>query len=642
MAGVGGETGEGGRSRVFISYARVDRPRVAKIVAALEAAGHEVWWDVLIEGGAAFARSIETALDEADAVVVVWSAASIASDWVRDEAAHARDRGRLVPVSLDGAQAPLGFRQYHAIALTDGRGGADPLEIDDLVRAVAVAAGREAPVRRPPAPALGASRRGLLIAGGGVGLAAVVGGGGYVAWRAGLFSAAAANSVAVLPFRNLSGDPAQGYFSDGLAEEVRLALSRNSQLQVLAPTSSDTARNSTEGAVAIAAKLGVAFLLEGSVRRAGDTVRIAAELVDGRTGFSRWSNSFDRKLADVFAVQSEISNTVAQAMSAQMATTKPGLGGTASVAAYDAFLQGRAQLHLDTGEASDRAALAGFDAAIVADANFAAAHAARSKALVAIASQDAPAGQIRGLYDAAVLAARRAIALAPDLAAGHLALGLALFGQLEIREARGPYDRAGALGAGDADTLGAFASFCAWTARADAAARAIDRALVLDPLNPRAWRAAGAVYYAARRFGDALTPLRRALELNPRIAAVHGPIGDALVMLGRADEAVGAYSLEPAEPFAQAGLAIAWRRLGRDVAAQAAFAKLVADLGDGALYQQSQVLAQWGRRDGALAALGRARAVGDSGLVYARTDPMLDPLRTDPRFVQLLKGLGFD
>ena len=113
-------------------------------------------------------------------------------------------------------------------------------------------------------------------------------------------------------------------------------------------------------------------------------------------------------------------------------------------------------------------------------------------------------------------------------------------------------------------------------------------------------------------------------------------------MLGRADEAVGAYNLEPAEPFAQAGLAIAWRRLGRDVAAQAAFAKLVADLGDGALYQQAQVLAQWGRRDGALATLGRAWAVGDSGLVYARTDPMLDPLRTDPRFVQLLKGLGFD
>ena len=644
MASAGDDAGEGGgRSRIFVSYARADRPRVARIVAALEAAGHEVWWDALMEGGAAFARSIETALDKADAVVVVWSATSIASDWVRDEAAHARDRGRLVPVSLDGAHAPLGFRQYHAIALADGRGEPGAIEIEALLRAVAAASGREAPARPARPPTAKPSRRGVLAAGVGAGLAAVAAGGGYLAWKGGLFSGAAPNSVAVLPFRNLSGDPAQSYFSDGLAEEVRQALSRNSRLQVLAPTSSETARNSSAGAIAIAARLGVAFLLEGSVRRAGDTVRIAAELVDGRTGFSRWSDSFDRKLADVFAVQSEISDTVAQAMSAQLATMKPGLGGTASVAAYDDYLKGLQQFHLDTGAVSNRAALAAFDAAIAADPNYAAAHAARSKALAVVANEDAKADQLRGLYDAAIAAARRAGQLAPDLADAQLALGDALFfGRLDVRGARDPYDRARALGSGDANILMAVSFYDALAARSVDATTAIDRALVLDPLNPRVFRTAAWIAFAARRYAQTIAPMRRALALNPNIVAAHAGIGGALLMLDRLDEARDEYQAEPLAPFKLSGLAIVDHRLSREASAQAAFAKLKADLGDSALYQQAQVLAQWGRRDAALAVLEKARAVGDGGLIYTRSDPLLDPLRADARFARLLRGLGFD
>ena len=165
----------------------------------------------------------------------------------------------------------------------------------------------------------------------GAGAAAVaIGGGGLLAWQQGLFGGdqAIANSVAVVPFANLGGDPAQNYFSDGLTEEIRAALARNDALRVLAATSSNTARAHKEDAITTARRLGVAFLLEGSVRRANDVVRISAELIDGNTGFSRWSNSFDRKMSDVLTLQSEIARMVAEALSMHIGDAEPLPGGT--------------------------------------------------------------------------------------------------------------------------------------------------------------------------------------------------------------------------------------------------------------------------------------------------------------------------
>ena len=121
---------------VFISYARADRARVAPLAAALLAKGYDVWWDALIEGGAGFAKMIEAKLDAADAVIVVWSTTSVESDWVRDEAAHARDRKRLVPVSIDGIAGPLGFRQYHSVDLSMWTGKADAPEIASIVAGI--------------------------------------------------------------------------------------------------------------------------------------------------------------------------------------------------------------------------------------------------------------------------------------------------------------------------------------------------------------------------------------------------------------------------------------------------------------------------------------------------------------------------
>lgn len=631
---------------VFISYARADRARVAPIADALTTAGITVWWDALIDSGAAFAKLIETQLNSADAVVVCWSATSIESDWVRDEAAHGRDRKCLVPISIDGTQGPLGFRQYHAVDFSTWKGGVGESQLQSLVRGIAGVHGRgDAPrhVIATPPRSQGPSRRTMLLAGGGAAAIAAAGG----LWWFNLFGGPAIrNSVAVLPFANLSGDPAQAYFSDGLSEEVRAALARNKRLKVAAPTSSNKFRERNEDARTIAGKLGVAFLLDGSVRRAGNTVRIAAELVDAATGFSKWSQTFERQMTDIFAVQSEIARTVAEALDIEVGANPSAdktPGGTTNVQAYEAYLRGRAAFELSADEASDRDALAQFEAAIAADPNYAAARAARSRTLTAIANQYTKADKLRSLYDEAIAEAERAVKLAPDFADAQSALGYTLFtGRLDVRGSRKPYERSLSLGSGDADVLTRYAFYGARTGQFAAARKAVDRAITLDPLNPRAFRTLAAVLYAEHKYAESIPPGQKALSLNPKMGVAHAAIGDALFAMGKLPEALAAYKAEPSPSFALAGLAIVQHKLGDEAASQKALKDLVDQFGDAASYQQAQVFAQLGQTNAALDALDRARRGRDGGLGYMRNDPMIDSIRKAPRFIAMLKELGFE
>jgi TolB-like protein len=621
---------------LFLSYARADEPFARKLATALEQAGFTIWWDAMIEGGAAFGRSIAEALERADAVLVLWSKTSIDSDWVKDEAAQGRDRHRLIPLAIDGTPPPLGFRQYQTIDLSHWNGRRTAPQFASLERAVAAALGQ-----KPAAQAAQArvDRRDLLI-GGSAAAAIAVGGGAWLLWDRDIRRNGEALSIAVLPFRNLSGDRAQDYFADGLTDEVRTALTRISELQVLAGTSTEEATGKDNPKV-IASALGVGFLLNGSVQRAGEMVRIAIDLVDGRTGFSRWSQSVDRKLTDIFAVQSDIARLVAGAMSIQVATAEPAPGGTRNVSAYENYLQGRALFNLARDETSDRAALTHFEMAIAEDPKFALAYAARSRALMVIAGEHADVSELKPLYSEAIVAARQSVELAPDLAEGHLALGYAMFaGKMDIRGAWPSYERAYRLGHGNADIALLYALYCSRAGRPDEAKKAVERAVLLDPLNPRAFRAQGSVAYAARRFADALPPLQRALQLNPKMTFAHSLAGNALLGLGRTADAIKEFESEPEPQFRLTGLAIAQHRLGNNAAAQKAFADLQSEVGDAAVYQQAEVLAQWRRLDDSFQKLDRARQVGDSGLTYAATDVMLDPLRRDQRFTHLINDLN--
>lgn len=163
--------------------------------------------------------------------------------------------------------------------------------------------------------------------------------------------------------------------------------------------------------------------------------------------------------------------------------------------------------------------------------------------------------------------------------------------------------------------------------------------LTLDPLNARAFRSAGNIAFAARDYSSTIAAMQQALKLNPKISAASVAIGNAHYLNGRLPEAIAAYQAEPAALFAQTGLAIAQHRAGNRAAAQAALNRLRSEFGNNSFYQQGEVLAQWGDVDGAFARLDQARKLMDSGLLLTPTDPMLDPLRADPRFADLLSWL---
>ena len=635
-----------GQSTVFFSYSREDQPQAVPIIRQLEAAGFVVWWDGLLEGGERFSRATEDALNRAKAVVVLWSKVSVQSHWVHDEATRGRDRGVLVPLSLDGTEPPLGFGQFQVISLAASKVGPHDAQIRRLNRAVAALHDGRAVAAPPAAPAVmpAIGRRAAI----GGGLAVAAAGGGALLWQSGLLGTSASdNSIAVLPFTNLSGDPAQSYFSDGLASEIRAQLSRNPLLQTAGQTSSNQFRDASGDTRSVARKLRVSFLLQGNVQKMGDQLKVVTSLDDGATGTSVWSEIFERKLSDVFAVQSEIAGAVTQQLSAVMDSRNDGrndsqVGGTASLAAFDTFLRGRDLFEAHIDEASERAALAQFDSAIALDPNYAAARAARARSLAVIANQFADTAERKALYAQAVDEARRATTLAPTFAPGFAALGYALFyGRLDAAAAKPAYDRAFALTQSDVDVIARYAVYCVRTGRNREADAAIQRAAALDPLNPTMFKSAGNIKYAAGDYGAAIEYGRKALALAPTRSTLRGDIGNAMLMQGKIDEAEAEFAAETNNLLALPGRAIMAHKRGQAAGVKAALAALVTEFGDNGLYQQAQILAQSGQADAAFAALDKAWAATDSGLVYLRSDPFLVPLQSDARYNGLLRKLKF-
>lgn len=631
---------------LFVSHSRDDRSRAVPIIEALGRHGYDVWWDGLLKVGEVFTETTEHALETADAVLVLWSARSVQSHWVRDEATRGRDRGCMVPVSLDGTEPPLGFRQFQYIDFSSWRGDLADRPFPELVAAIDRIGDGE-----PARPSFGEDRPGTkagtvrvsrrqAIGAALVGTAAV---GAGAAWYQGLFSPAPkTDSLAVLPFRNLSQDKSQDYFSAGLAEELRATLSLSRQLQVAAQTSSDSFALSTANAEEIARKLGVAWLLEGSVRRAADQLRLTVQLIDGTNGFEKWSQIYERSAKDVLDVQREIATTVADALSFELAgdPDKPGkrIGGTDNAQAFDDYLRGNALYQLSTDEASDRAALAAFERAIAEDPAYAAAHAARARALTSIGSSYAQASELKDFYAKAITAAQTAVRLAPTMAEGQSALGYVIMNaKLSMAAAREPYQASYQLGFGNAPVLTAYAQFAANCGDFEPARTAAARAERLDPLNPSVFRSSAIVAFAARDFTAAQYAVRKSLALNPKGGGLHRLLGDIALLQNDRATAQAEFSAEPSTLSRLRGLAV----VGGPGQGEAYLNDLIAQFGDNSLYQQAQVLTQWGQTDEALDALERAYAAGNSGLVLAHTDPLLDPIRQSARFAALLGKLGF-
>ena len=267
---------------IFLSYASEDRARIEPLVARLEAEGWSIWWDRALVAGPSFAEKIQEALDGAHCVLIAWSQYSVGSHWCRDEANVGLERGRLVPVVIDDVRPPLGFRSAQTVFMPgwpENQHG-----VDALLEGVRLCLAETSPAK--------------------IGLPRSV--------------AVHERSVAVLPFTNMSSDPDQEYFCDGLVEDIIADLAHIPQLFVVSRNATFPFKGSAESVAQIARQLGVNFVLQGSVRRAGERMRVTATLEDARTSEAIWSNRFDRSALDVFSVQDELTDEIVTALDVEL------------------------------------------------------------------------------------------------------------------------------------------------------------------------------------------------------------------------------------------------------------------------------------------------------------------------------------
>lgn len=620
---------------IFVSYKAEDRPRLVPLVEALEAEGFSVWWDVHIAGGTNWQEDIEEHLESARCVIVAWSKRSVGHDghFVRDEARRAQRRGAYVPVRLDTAEPPLGFGEVQAISLKGWHGDSS----DPRFRTVANAVRRRisgedmshvtAHHDRPRV-----SRRALLA--GSASAIVIAGASGWLLFQP---AGARANTVAVLPFANLSGDPSQDYFSDGMAEEVRSALSALRGLEVVARTSSEMLRN--VDAITAAERLNVANVITGSVRRSPSTVRVSAQLVDGRSGLERWSQTFDRPLGDVLQIQSDIATKVAKALSIELGSSARAilsLGGTKNPEAQDYLLRARATEGDDSDEGMRRR-IELLEQAIRLDPNYAEAHARKSLHQDLWASTfAASAGEKDRAEAQAVQSAQRAIAIAPAMSLGHGTLGLIYSNQLLMNRSLHELQRAVELPGPDAVVVITYAFVLSQAGRQRQAESIVERAIGIDPLNPTVGWLQSWLLFLGRRYGASLEAGHRTLAFAPENIGARAIVGWSFLMLGRADEALGELKKLPADDYRRlVGEGVMAARSGRKVEALEALGRIQKRYGDAANYQYAEIYAQLGMVDQGIQALDGAWLKRDPGLGSIRVDPFLDPLRNDPRFTAI-------
>ncbi len=457
----------------------------------------------------------------------------------------------------------------------------------------------------------------------------------------------------MLPFANLSRDEENEYFADGLAEELLNVMARIRGLHVAARTSSFSFKGKDADIPTIASRLNVATVLEGSVRKAGKRVRVTAQLINAADGYHLWSGTYDRELDDIFAVQDDIAQSVVKELQANLmasagavdaAVDTASKGRTVNAEAHQLRLQGR---HLfQRGIRGDReTAIAYFRRALAIDADFAAAWADLALALFWRAAAGGPRegvdGYLAGFAEARE-AGERALALEPDLAEAHLAMAFILRSMTwSHKEGAAAFRRALALAPGDAQIVRFVAVHKAVHGEFDEALRLSQRAIDLDPLNHAGYLGMGKTLLYMGRLREASEHLRKSLELNPQSSSAAGWLCWVELVEGRTAEAERtAAAMEDEEWRTLMSIYVRWRQ-GRREESDRALAEVTGKYASAFAYQLAQVHAYRGEADAAFEWLERAYGQHDPGLHFAFVDPVLAPLRSDPRWPPLLKKLGF-
>jgi serine/threonine-protein kinase len=453
-----------------------------------------------------------------------------------------------------------------------------------------------------------------------------------------------AHSVAVLAFANMTGDPAQAYLADGMAEELIDALSQVKALQVAARSSAFVFKNRPAAIAEIARALNVSAVLEGSVRGGGGRLRITARLVDGRTGFELWAKSFDRTAGETLAVETDIGAAVAGALRANLLpadVAQMALGGTADAAAFDDYLHGIVEERAGPDHA--RKAVAAYDAAIARDPQFARAFARRAIALAAVADYEAgdDAAALAATQQEAVRAAQRAVSLAPTLGAAHAALGQVLLGcRMDFRGAVAALARAEELAPGDAEVALPAADLQGELGHNDAVIAISQRIAAIDPLSPGAYQRLAQAYVQKSAWPAALGAVHRAEQLEKAPTLFDFQVHAAVDYLRGDDAAVHRDVAGDVPWHQQLWLAVADHALGHTADAMAAMNKLRSIAGDSAAFQYAEIYAQWGQRADALRWLNAAYRMHDPGLLELRADRLLDPIRSAPEYQAIEAAMG--
>jgi len=446
-----------------------------------------------------------------------------------------------------------------------------------------------------------------------------------------------AASIAVLPFVNMSSDQEQTYFSDGISEELLNLLARIPELRVAARTSSFSFRDQNLEIPEIADRLHVAHVLEGSVRKSGNDVRITAQLIRAVDGFHVWSESWDRSLDDIFAIQDEIAADVVAQLKITLLGEAPTVEET-DPEAYALYLQARHLARQFTTERFEQSN-ALYQRVLVIDPDYAAAWAGLADNFRRQAS--AVLRPVDEGFRLAREAADRALAIDPEHAQAHVILGhIAVNHDGDMAAGARHYERALELAPTDTDILGSAASLAISLGRLDEAVALRAGAVARDPVNPRGHSLLGYSYLQAGRLDEAIASYRTALNLSPGRIAAHYAIGMALLQKGEPEAALAAIQQESLEALRLIGLAPAYHALEQAAESDAALAELIEEYEEGWAYNIAYVLAFRGEADRAFEWLEKAVEYNDSGLSQVVAEILFANIHDDPRWLPFLESIG--
>ncbi len=446
-----------------------------------------------------------------------------------------------------------------------------------------------------------------------------------------------ATSIAVLPFVDMSQGKDQEYFSDGLSEELLNLLAQLPQLRVIARTSSFSFKGKEVDVATIARTLGVANVLEGSVRKSGNTLRITAQLIRSSDSSHLWSHTYDRELTDVFKVQDEIAGAVVAALKLQLLPDQAMSNARRSdnPEAYNQFLLGNEFFKRENPD-DWRRAVAAYRQAIALDGKFAAAYAG-------LASSEGSLADMSGLVADAEQSradADQAVALAPELVDGYVARGT---GRLSFKKdwsgAQADFAKALALSPGDADVQVGYGRMMIALGRVPEAIAASRKATELDPLSSIAWDQLGRLYYGVGKYPAAAKALDRALEITPASGRARYHRGVTSLLAGQLEDALRLFR-QTGAAYGGVGVAMAQFSLGHARESQQALDQEIAQYAQGAGYQIAEAYAWRGEKDKAFEWLDRAYAQHDGGLTFIKSDPLVASLLADPRYAALMGKMG--